>query len=96
MRQTATFQREIPMTDPSVKAGQVRGPKGGHAAAQTLSASSIAKVLGGIDCPARGDDLVSHAKSNGAPEAVIDAIKDFPEREYQSMADVEKGFGKSH
>jgi hypothetical protein len=84
------------MTDPSVKGGQVGGPKGGHAAAQTLSASGIAKALGGIDFPARRDDLVSHAKSNGAPEEVVDAIKDFPEREYQSMADVEKGFGKSH
>jgi hypothetical protein len=70
--------------------------KGGHASAETVSAAGIAKALGGIDFPAGKDDVVSYAESHDAPTEVVEALSNIPDREYESMADVEKGFGESH
>ncbi|WP_058554904.1 DUF2795 domain-containing protein [Thiohalocapsa sp. ML1] len=70
--------------------------QGGHASAQTVSAAGIAQALGGIDFPAGKDDVLSYAESHDAPSDVLEALSNIPDREYESMADVEKGFGESH
>jgi hypothetical protein len=67
--------------------------KGGHASAQTVSAAGIAQALGGIDFPAGKEDVVGYAESHDAPSEVVDALQNIPDREYTSMADLEKGFG---
>ena len=46
----------------------------------------------GIDYPAKKDDLVQHAKKNGAESEVID-VNRMPEQEYGNIADVMKGYG---
>lgn len=57
------------------------------------SPANLASFLGGIDYPAGRGRLVEHARQNGAEEKVLDALESLPEREYQNMADVMKGYG---
>lgn len=52
------------------------------------------RYLEGVDFPADLDELIDCAMENGAPEEVIDALEQMPDREYSSFADVEKGFGE--
>ncbi|WP_027366984.1 DUF2795 domain-containing protein [Desulfocurvibacter africanus] len=63
---------------------------GGH------SPANVAKFLSGINFPAKKKDLVAHAKKNKADKGVIDELQNFPDQEYNSMADVMKGYGKEH
>jgi len=55
----------------------------------------VTRVLKGIDFPARRDDLLQHAKHNKADPEVLQEIERMPEQDYETMADVMKGFGKS-
>jgi hypothetical protein len=52
------------------------------------------KFLAGVDYPARRDELVSHAKSRGADEKVLDLLKRIPDREYQGPNAVSKAFSE--
>lgn len=61
---------------------------GGH------SPSNILHHLKGIDFPANKDGLVERAKKNDADQDILDVIRQLPDTEYQSMADVLKGVGK--
>ena len=54
--------------------------------------ANVATYLKGIDNPAKKDDLVQHAKKNGAESEVID-VNRMPEQEYGNIADVMKGYG---
>lgn len=72
------------------------GRRGGQAAMQSskVSAAQIQKYLGGMDYPANRQDIISHAKSKGAPENVMSFLNRLPEREYRFPTDVEEEFGK--
>lgn len=59
------------------------------------STASIAQALSGIDFPANKEKLVEYAQKNNADSEVVDAIRQMPEAEYTSMADVFKGVGQS-
>jgi hypothetical protein len=48
-----------------------------------------------MDFPASKDDLVRHAKDNGADQDVLDSIEQLPESRYGTMADVMKAYGES-
>lgn len=52
--------------------------------------------LKGIDFPADKEHLLQQAKKNGAEAEVLDTIKQLPEEQYESMADVMKGYGQVH
>ncbi|WP_447044256.1 DUF2795 domain-containing protein [Vreelandella sp. H-I2] len=58
------------------------------------SPANVTHHLSGIDFPASRSDLERHAKENGAEEDVRDVIRDMPDQEYGSMADVTKGVGE--
>ena len=60
------------------------------------STATIAQVLSGIDFPANKQKLVEYAQKNNADQDVIEAIRQMPEAEYASMADVFKGVGQSN
>jgi hypothetical protein len=66
------------------------GRGGGH------SPANVTKHLKGINFPAKKNDLVKHAKKEGADKQVLDELQGFEDREYGSMADVMKAFGKEH
>jgi hypothetical protein len=59
------------------------------------SPSNIAMHLKGIEFPCSRKDLVAHARKNGADEAIMKVLADFPEREYATMAEVMEGFGEA-
>lgn len=61
---------------------------GGH------SPSNILHHLKGIDFPAGKDALVSQAQKNDADNDILDIIRQLPDQEYHTMADVLKGVGK--
>lgn len=64
------------------------------ASVEELSASAFQRFLGGMDYPAGKQDMISHARKNDAPDAVIEVLKMFEERTYRSAADVSKEFGR--
>lgn len=61
---------------------------GGH------SPSNILHHLKGVGFPAHKDDLVEQAKKNVAAHDIVDILRQLPDVEYHSMADVLKGVGK--
>ncbi|HLZ38188.1 MAG TPA: DUF2795 domain-containing protein [Mycobacteriales bacterium] len=42
----------------------------------------LQKFLGGVDYPARRDDLVAHAERKGADEPVLETLRRIEDREY--------------
>jgi uncharacterized protein DUF2795 len=56
----------------------------------------VTHALKGIDFPARKSDLLNRAKQNHAERAVLDVVGAMPDQDYRTMADVMKGFGKTH
>jgi hypothetical protein len=59
------------------------------------SPANVATFLKGIDYPAGKQQLLDHAKQNGAEQAVLDKLEQLPDRQYENMADVMKGYGQS-
>jgi hypothetical protein len=54
----------------------------------------IQKHLKGIDFPARKQDLVNHAKGQGADDDVISVLEQLKDQEFQTAADVSKAIGE--
>lgn len=61
---------------------------GGH------SPSNIAQHLKHIHFPCSKEDLVQQARKNQAEDDVLDVLRQMPEQEYKTMADVMKGVGQ--
>jgi hypothetical protein len=85
-----------------VEAEEQPSKKGGKAAAtSSVSASSIAKVLSGVDFPKRKNSLREYAKNNVSnvdvedPDTILDVINRLPDREYNNMVDVMKSVSTS-
>ena len=57
--------------------------------------SDVQKALKGVTYPASKQDLLKHAKGQGADGGVLDLIDKMPDGKYENMADVMKGVGKS-
>lgn len=60
------------------------------------SPANVATYLKGIDYPANKQDLLRHARQNGAEQDVVDVLERMPEQQYLNMADVMKGYGEAH
>ncbi|GAB3532299.1 hypothetical protein GCM10027403_04330 [Arthrobacter tecti] len=58
--------------------------------ADSPSPIDIQKALGGVDYPARKDDLISNAEQSGADDSVVSALRNLPDKEYDSPADISK------
>lgn len=58
--------------------------------AETPSPIDIQKALGGVNYPAKKDDLVKNAENSGADDAVMESLRGIPDKEYESPADVSK------
>jgi hypothetical protein len=55
---------------------------------------NILEVLDGADFPATVPELVAFAEDNDASEEVLDQIQAMPEREYESIQDVNRHLNK--
>jgi len=50
----------------------------------------VQKALGGVDYPADKEDLVKNAEKKDADDDVLSALKDLPDKKYETLADVNK------
>ena len=50
----------------------------------------LQKALGGVDYPASKEDLVKHAEGKGADDEVLSFLRNLPDRNYETPADVNK------
>jgi hypothetical protein len=50
------------------------------------------KYLSGVDYPASRDDLVEHARSKGADDAVLDHLRSMPDRSFDGPNAVSQSF----
>jgi hypothetical protein len=64
---------------------------GGHG----VSPINLQKHLKGTTYPASKQDLVTRARSNHAPDDMLERIGQLPEHTYESPADVMRAFGRS-
>ena len=58
------------------------------------SPTDVAKALKGADLPMKKQELVEYAKSHDGGPNAVSVLERMPDREYQTMADVEKGVGQ--
>ncbi|SFU74052.1 DUF2795 domain-containing protein [Halomonas korlensis] len=70
------------------------GERGGKAARDTSSAAGIAQALKGVDFPCGKAELIKQAKANHATDEIIEVLNEFPRRQYQTMADIQKAVGE--
>ncbi|MBC6457855.1 DUF2795 domain-containing protein [Actinomadura sp. HBU206391] len=54
----------------------------------------VQKHLSGMDYPATRDELVDHARKNGAPEGVIESLRRLPERQFDGPNAISKEMTK--
>jgi hypothetical protein len=97
-------KEEIPMAQQvqqlSREEAPGRGGKVGGKAAATKapSASAIAKLLSGIDFPKNKSKVIDYAEKNkmkvDEPEAIINTLREIPDKTYHNMVDVEKALGE--
>lgn len=55
---------------------------------ESTSAVDVQAALKGVDYPVSRAHLIEHAAGKGAPEKVLDALRDLPQRDYSDAADV--------
>lgn len=60
---------------------------------QKTNPIQVQKFLKGIDYPCQKEDLIKHAKKNGADELVISTLNKIKEDEFETSADVSKAIG---
>jgi hypothetical protein len=53
-----------------------------------VSPIDIQKALGGMDYPAKKEEIVKHAQDNGGGDDVIEALKGIEDREYEGPSGV--------
>ncbi len=58
-----------------------------------LQVQEITKALKGIGFPAEKDDLIEHARDNGAGPEIVELLQEMPEDEFDSISDVMSAFG---
>ena len=55
----------------------------------------VQKYLSGVDYPASKDELVQHARSQNAPDDVIEALESLPDGEYDGPNRVSSAVAKA-
>jgi hypothetical protein len=53
-----------------------------------VSPIDIQKALGGIDYPAKKEDIVEHAREHGGGDDVVEALQGIDDREYDGPSGV--------
>ena len=60
----------------------------------TANPRDVEKSLKGISFPARREELVKHARQQGADKEVLDTLRNLPEEEFRTPVDVTKAMGE--
>ena len=64
--------------------------------ADTPNPIQIQKFLGGMDYPAKKDEIVANAKGKGADQPVLDALGNIADREYDGPNAVSKAISEGN
>lgn len=56
----------------------------------------VQKYLGGLDYPAKKQEIVQKAKQKGADDHILDILQKIPDQEYSSPVAVSREVGKLH
>jgi hypothetical protein len=75
--------------------GGRKASEGGRGDPHKASPAAIEKGVKGISYPASKDDLISQAKTNGAPSDVMEVLSRFEEKDYKSPIDIAKETSKA-
>jgi Protein of unknown function (DUF2795) len=59
----------------------------------TVNPIQLQKFLGGIDYPARKQDLLDRAKKSGADQNVMNTLKSLPRDRFNSPNDISEAIG---
>jgi Protein of unknown function (DUF2795) len=59
----------------------------------TVNPIQLQKFLGGIDYPARKQDLLDRAKKSGADQNVMNTLKSLPRDKFNSPNDISEAIG---
>lgn len=54
----------------------------------------VQKFLGGMDYPARKDEIVEHARSKGADQNIMQTLEQLPDEDFETPADVSQAIGR--
>lgn len=74
-------------------AGQ-KSSEGGRGDPNKASPAAVERYIKGIDFPASKEELISKAKTNGAPQEVLNLMKHFEAKEYKALTDISKEAGR--
>ena len=77
-------------TDYITKNGDSNMERGVH----SKSPANVTQYLSGVRFPCRKQNLIDHARRQGADAEVLERLRGLSEAEYHSMADVMKDFGE--
>lgn len=53
----------------------------------------VQRHLGGLDYPARKDEVIASAEQNGAPQEVIEALQALADEQFADPAEVQAALG---
>ena len=62
----------------------------------TVNPIQVQKFLGGIDYPARKDEIVKRAQKAGADQNVMNTLKSLPRDDFNSPNDISEAIGDMH
>jgi uncharacterized protein DUF2795 len=54
----------------------------------------VQKFLSGMDYPAGKDEIVDHAKKQGADDNIMQTLEQLPDESFETPADVSKAIGQ--
>ena len=60
----------------------------------TVNPIQVQKFLKGMEYPASKQDVIEHARQQGADENVCSTLEQMPEDEFETPADVSKAIGE--
>lgn len=69
---------------------------GGESSMKTphMGASQVSQYLRGVNFPADKQKIVDMAKSNGAPDPIVQMLNRLPSKQYNRQNEIEEEFGK--
>lgn len=75
---------------------KIHNPSGGkHMQQGGTQSAQVQKSLGGLDFPATREDIIDHAKRNGASNEILQLLEELPRQPYENAGEVTRGFGNA-
>lgn len=60
---------------------------------RTSNSARVETLINDIHFPCTRDDILTHARNNGASSEIMKILEQFPEKQYASTADIARSMG---